>query len=239
MPQSPLPQVSNPDQGAVGRRPPSRAPARAVFPLRLKLPHELNALTLLLRATSQTLRQFGRQNLGDQLGGIQVLHTWDQTLGAHVHVYCLVPGGVLAEHGTRWRPTHPRVLLPVHALSTGFRGKFLDALHASPTMGPLVLPAEAETLATPEGFRRFIDKLYIGFLANRCKARALRQCRQLLDQPADPPARPLKRVAEWLWQWTGTDITGGPECDQGPLRRLPLPPLPPRPLSLPPIWDPS
>lgn len=75
------------------------------------LPHELNALvlankrpllTLLLRAASQTLLQFGRQNLGGQLGGIQVLHTWDQTLGAHFHVHCLVPGGALADNGTRW-----------------------------------------------------------------------------------------------------------------------------------------
>jgi putative transposase/transposase-like zinc-binding protein len=297
------------------------------------LPHELNALvlankrpllTLLLRAASQTLLQFGRQNLGGQLGGIQVLHTWDQTLGAHFHVHCLVPGGALADNGTRWIPTHPRFLFPVHALSPVFRGKFLEALHSSTTMGTLVFPGETEPLATPEGFRRFIDQLYakawivyakqsmagpghvldylsrythrvaianhriidmqdgqvrftyrnrrqgnrvqtmtleahefirrfllhvvpqglqrmrhIGFLANRCKARALRQCRQLLDQPPDPPVRPVKSVAEWLWQLTGKDITRCPECGQGPLRRLPLPPLPPRHPSLPPIWDSS
>src|SRR5439155_22449244 len=36
----------------------------------------------------------------------------------------------------------------------------------------------------PRGLQRM---RHIGFLANRCKARALRQCRHLLDQPADPP----------------------------------------------------
>jgi Putative transposase len=281
-------------------------------------------LTLLLRAASQTLLQFGRQNLGGQLGGIQVLHTWDQPLGAHFHGHCLVPGGALVENGTRGVSTQPRFLFPVHALSTVFRGKFLAALHSRTTIGPLVVPEATETLTTPEGFRRFIDQLYaqawlvyakqsmvgpgpvldylsrythrvaianhrivdvqdgqgrftyrnrrqgnsvqtmtleapecsrrfllpvvpqglqrlrpIGFLANRCKARALRQCRQLLHHPPAPPARPVKSGAEWLWQWTGTAITRCPECGQGPLRRLPLPPLPPGHPFLPPMWDSS
>jgi hypothetical protein len=297
------------------------------------LPHELNALVLvnkrplltrLLQATSQTLLQFGRQNLGGQRGGIPILPTWDQTLGAHFHVHCLGPGGALGENGTRWVPTHPRFLFPVHALSTVFRGTCLDALLSRTPMGPLVVPEETETLATPEGFRRCIDQLYtkawivyakqsmggpgpvldylsrythrvaianprivdvqdgqvrftyrnrrqgnrvqtmtleahefirrfllhivpqrlqrmrhMGFLANRCKARALRQCRHLLNQPPDPPTRPVQSVAEWLWQWTGTDITRCPECGQGPLLRLPLPPLPPSHPFLPPLWDSS
>ncbi len=48
------------------------------------LPHDLNALVLgnkrvvlaiLFKAASQTLLQFGRQNLGGQLGAVMVLHT--------------------------------------------------------------------------------------------------------------------------------------------------------------------
>ena len=104
------------------------------------LPHDLNPLvltnkrallTLLLRATSQTLLQFGHHNLGGQLGGLLLLHTWDQTLKAHFHVHALVPGGALADQGTRWVPTQPRFLFPVHALGTVFRAKFLEALHHS------------------------------------------------------------------------------------------------------------
>jgi hypothetical protein len=88
------------------------------------LPHALNALVLgnkrqllglLFTAASQTLLQFGRHNLGGQLGGIMVLHTWDQLLNAHFHVHCLVPGGALADDGTRWVPTHPAFLFPVKA----------------------------------------------------------------------------------------------------------------------------
>src|SRR5262244_2767716 len=73
-------------------------------------------LGLLFTAASQTLLQFGRHNLGGQLGGIMVLHTWDQLLNVHFHVHCLVPGGALADAGTRWMPTHPAFLFPVKAL---------------------------------------------------------------------------------------------------------------------------
>ena len=38
----------------------------------------------------------------------------------------------------------------------------------------------------PHGFQRL---RHVGFLANRCKARALRQCRQLLGQPPESPPR--------------------------------------------------
>ena len=296
------------------------------------LPHDLNPLvltnkrpllTLLLRATSQTLLQFGRRNLGGQLGGLLLLHTWDQTLNAHFHVHALVPGGALADKGTRWVPTHPRFLFPVHALGTVFRSKFLAALHDS--RESLVCREQTASLATAQGFQRFIARLYdkawvvyakrpmagpeqvldylgrythrvaianhritdvhdgqvrftfrnrrqgnrletmtlpahtfirrfllhvvpqglqrlrhIGFLANRCKAQALRQCRQLLNQPA-PPIPQKKTLAEWMWQWTGTDVTRCPHCGHGPLQRIPLATLPPRAgrRVVPPVWDSS
>ena len=66
------------------------------------VPHALNALilsnkrlllSLLFRAVSQTLLQFGQQNLHGQLGATLVWHTWDQTLNAHCHLHCLVPAG--------------------------------------------------------------------------------------------------------------------------------------------------
>jgi hypothetical protein len=296
------------------------------------LPHDLNLLvltnkrlllTLLLRATSQTLVQFGHHNLGGQLGGILLLHTWDQTLNAHFHVHALVPGGALADKGTRWVPTQARFLFPVQALGRVFRHKFLAALHAS--RDTLVGTAQTAALPTVQGFQRFIDSLYdkrwvvyakrpmagpeqvldylgrythrvaianhrivdghdeqvrftfrnrrqgnrveimtlpahefirrfllhvvphglqrlrhIGFLANRCKAQALRQCRHLLNQPAPPPPQ-KKTIAEWMWQLTGTDVTRCPHCGHGPLQRIPLASLPPRAgrPGGPPVWDSS
>jgi Putative transposase/Transposase zinc-binding domain len=296
------------------------------------LPHELNPLvltnkrallTMLLRATSQTLLQFGHHNLGGQLGGILLLHTWDQTLQAHFHVHALVPGGALADQGTRWVSTPPRFFFPVHALGTVFRAKFLEALHTS--RETLVWAEQTGPLASAQGWRQFIDLLYnkvwvvyakrpmagprqvlaylgrythrvaianhrivevkegqvrfsfrdrrqgnrletmalpahafirrfllhvlphglqrlrhIGFLANRCKAQALRQCRHLLHQP-EPPRPQKKTVAEWMWQLTGTDLTRCPQCGHGPLQRVPLTSPPPRPKRpvVPPVWDSS
>ena len=80
-------------------------------------------------------------------------------------------------------------------------------------------------LEAPECIRRFLLHVlpqglqrmrHIGFLANRCKARALRQCRHLLGQSADPPTRCTKTVVEWMRQCMGTDITRCPSCGYGP-----------------------
>src|SRR5213596_184491 len=79
------------------------------------LPHELNPLAqshprliyqLLFQAAASTLTRFGRdrRQLGGDLGGTAVLHTWGQTLTQHVHVHCVVTGGALAPAGARWIP---------------------------------------------------------------------------------------------------------------------------------------
>lgn len=72
----------------------------------------------------------------------------------------------------------------------------------------------------PAGFVRI---RYCGFLANRCKAHALRQCRQALGHEPAPPAPEPKTVAQWMPQWTGIDITRCPQCGHQPLRRTPVP----------------
>ena len=54
----------------------------------------------------------------------------------------------------------------------------------------------------PRGFMRI---RHYGFLANRHKARALRRCRDLLGQPADPPRRSPKSVVQWMQEVTGID----------------------------------
>jgi len=113
------------------------------FHLVFTLPHDLNALilahkrplvTLLVNTASQTLVQFGHHNLGGQIGCPMVLHTWDQTLGAHCHVHCLMAAGARAANGARWMDADPRFLFPVRALRTVLRGKCCAALaHACST----------------------------------------------------------------------------------------------------------
>jgi Putative transposase/Transposase zinc-binding domain len=282
------------------------------------LPHALNALVLgnprrllglLFTAASQTLLQFGRQNLGGQLGGVMVLHTWDQLLNAHFHVHCLVPGGALADDGSRWVPTSPTFLFPVKALGMVFRAKFLEALGQAHTTAALTFNDATATLATSQGFTHLLDHLYAtawvvyakapfagpaqvvdyigrythrvaitnsrlidirdgqvcftyrnrragdrleqmtvdahtflrrfllhvlptgfvrlrhyGFLANRCKARTLPQCRHLLGQAAPPSPRQKQTVAQWLQHVAGIDLTQCPQCGARPLDRRPVPP---------------
>ena len=93
----------------------------------------------------------------------------------------------------------------------------------------------------PHGFQRL---RHVGFLANRCKARALRQCRHLLGQPTDPPPPEKPSAVEWMRQRTGIDLTQCPQCGHGPLVRSPLHPLPvlapsPEASSEVPVWDSS
>jgi predicted Zn-ribbon and HTH transcriptional regulator len=129
------------------------------FLLVFTVPHDLNPLilahrrpllTLLFHAASQTLVQCGHRNLGGQIGCTMVLHTWDQTLGAHFHVHCPMAAGALSANGTRWIEADPRVLFPVRAFSTVFRGKFCAAL-AQASATDAVSPMEGpRALSTPE-----------------------------------------------------------------------------------------
>jgi hypothetical protein len=88
-----------------------------------------------------------------------VLHTWDQTLGAHFHVHCLMAAGALSANGMRWIEADPRFLFPVRALSTVLRGKFCAALArvgATDAVPHLVGPL----LGTPEDVEQLRAQLY-------------------------------------------------------------------------------
>jgi len=107
------------------------------FHLVFTLPHELNrlilahkkiVLSLLFKAVSETLLEWGKSRLGGTLGVIAVLHTWDQTLKDHYHLHCLVPAGALSINRNRWIAARKNFLFPVKALSRVFGGKFLALL---------------------------------------------------------------------------------------------------------------
>jgi hypothetical protein len=138
------------------------------FHLVFTLPHELNPLVLvnkkvlfniLFKAVSETLIDFGRTHLHGKLGFLAILHTWDQTLGDHFHLHCLIPGGALAFDQSRWIPARENFLFHVHALSIVFRAKFLDFLNSAVAKGTIQFCGRAHVWSTPPGWRQLEAKL--------------------------------------------------------------------------------
>lgn len=70
--------------------------------------------------------------LGADIAAIAVLHTWGRRLQHHPHLHLIVPGGGLADDGTRWRASRsPKWFLPVEAVAAVFKTGFEEALRAS------------------------------------------------------------------------------------------------------------
>jgi hypothetical protein len=116
------------------------------FHLVFTLPHQLNRLilahkkillSLLFKAVSETLLEFGRSRLGGTVGITAMLHTWDQTLKDHFHLHCLIPAGALSLDHSRWINPRQNFLFPVKALSRVFRGKFLSLLEQARQRGKI------------------------------------------------------------------------------------------------------
>jgi Putative transposase/Transposase zinc-binding domain len=133
------------------------------------LPQELRPLcrsngraiyNLLFDCASQTLLEFGRNNLGVQLGITAVLHTWRRDLLLHPHLHCVVTGGGLDPSGQSWKATSKRFLFPVTAMGQCFRGKFLQALRTQLQQGELVLDSGTRQLADIDARKKWLDNLY-------------------------------------------------------------------------------
>jgi len=129
------------------------------------IPHALNNLAgkhfriisdILFASASLTLIEFGANPrwLGGSLAFSLVLHTWTQTLMRHLHVHALVAGGALTKEG-QWVAGKPGFLFPVEALSTVFRGKFIEALQEVRSAGKL---GQIDS-ASNDGWRRLLIAL--------------------------------------------------------------------------------
>jgi len=96
---------------------------------------------LLFTTANQTLKAFGRQYLGGEIGVTAVLHTWGQTLQHHIHLHCMVTAGALVQtkHGYRWRKSPKGFLFPVVELSQQFRDAFCQGLQRLQRRGELRL----------------------------------------------------------------------------------------------------
>lgn len=134
------------------------------------LPHELNPLLLcnqtllyglLHRCCADTLLELSadKKYLGATPGIIQVLHTWNQELGYHVHMHCIISGGGLTpDH--KLRSSQKSFFIPVGVLRDKFKGKYLAALDALHRKGSLELSSSCQELRNSYGWKEFKNDLY-------------------------------------------------------------------------------
>ena len=134
------------------------------------LPHELNPLLfcnqkllygLLHKCCAQTLLELSadKKYLGAQPGIIQVLHTWNQELGYHVHMHCIISGAGLTPD-RRIRSASAKFFIPVRVLRDKFKGKYLSLLDACYQKGELVFSSSCSTLQDPCVWKAFKNSLY-------------------------------------------------------------------------------
>jgi len=88
--------------------------------------HQKALYDILMQTATETLMAIGLdpKYVGGKFGILAILHTWTRALEHHPHVHMLVPAGGLDKDGV-WRASRKKFLVPVRALSRGFRGRFM------------------------------------------------------------------------------------------------------------------
>lgn len=115
------------------------------------LPSELNPLVLanpvklynlLFQASSQTLLTLSddEKYFGAQAGFTAVLHTWGRNMQFHPHLHCIVAGGGVSTEKKRFVVSKESFYLPLPAIQSVFRGKFLEELKTLFIQNQLQLP---------------------------------------------------------------------------------------------------
>jgi Putative transposase/Transposase zinc-binding domain len=117
---------------------------------------------LLFRASAETLLEVARdpKHLGAEIGFFTVLHTWNQKLGLHPHVHCVIPAGGLSLDHTHWVKSRDRFFLSIHVLRRVFRGKFVAALKQAFRDQQLVFHGNLTFLAQPRTFAAWLRPLF-------------------------------------------------------------------------------
>lgn len=142
----------------------------AYFHVVFTIPHELNALVkanqkvllnLQFKCVQETLLTLcaDPKFLGARPGIISVLHTWGQKLSFHPHIHVCVSGGGITPAGQFVETKHKAFFLPVAAIASMFRGKYLCALKKLYEQSKLNLSHTRE-LEDPFCFQAFIDRLF-------------------------------------------------------------------------------
>ena len=100
-----------------------------------------------------------KRYLGVESGMMAVLHTWGQNLHYHPHLHCLVPAGGLAGNG-KWIKSRKNYLVPVKALSTLFRAKYICYLREAHKQGRLRLEGLCAQWNSYGGMNSLLNTLY-------------------------------------------------------------------------------
>jgi len=106
------------------------------------MPHTLNPFArsnqklfynLIFKSSAAALITLAKDSkfVGGTIGMIGVLHTWDRSMGYHLHIHFLAPGVGIDKKSGNWYKSNPKFLVPVHALKKIYRAKFRDELKKS------------------------------------------------------------------------------------------------------------
>lgn len=113
---------------------------------------------LLFESATASLKEVAAEYLGGELGITAVLHTWGQRLEEHVHLHCLVTGGVLSFDGERWIASRVDFLVPVLKLSQVYRQKLCAGLRRLLKRGQLAMDGSADGLDVAQVVREIEAK---------------------------------------------------------------------------------
>lgn len=119
---------------------------------------------LLFKSVKDTLLAFGydpRQKIEGKIGGISILHTWNQKMQYHPHLHVIVPNGGITTDG-KWITSRGKnnFLFHVKALSAVFKGKFLALFKEMVRHGQIRLPPNLNGSYVPLAASGLIDQLY-------------------------------------------------------------------------------
>src|SRR5467141_3291315 len=117
---------------------------------------------LLLRASAETLLEVAcdPRHLGAEIGFFSVLHTWNQKLGLHPHVHCVIPAGGLSLDHTHWIKSRSRFFLSIRVLRRDFGGKFVFGLKQAFQSGRLSFHGKLAALAQRQTFAAWLRSLF-------------------------------------------------------------------------------
>ena len=145
--------------------------------------NQTKVYNILFKAVAETLAELAKDKkyLEAQIGFMEVLHTWGQTLVYHPHIHCIVPSGGIDKQG-KWRNSRKNFFIPVKVLSRKFRGKFLYYLKHE----KLEFYGENKYLENSQEFDELIGKMYNQEWISYCK----------------PPFKDARCVIRYLGRYT-------------------------------------